>query len=84
MAMMFMSVSDERFFKSENSQMAKRPDTQDNGLKTCTRLEMLRYLNRVLDRNKPLFLFNSKTSHIDTFNDTSTPSFSVIALLESN
>lgn len=45
---------------------------------------MLKLLNRVLDRNKPMFLFNSKHNAIDSFGDTGTPSFSMIALIEKN
>ena len=47
--------------------------------------QMIRYLSRVADRNKPLFVFNQKlnlggdTSDED---DTGTPSFSLVALIE--
>jgi hypothetical protein len=50
-------------------------------LKRYTKEEMLRFLNRVLDRNKPLFLFNSKVED-PREGDTGTPSFSMIALIE--
>ena len=83
MAVMLMSVSDERFIDGATE--------KDNRKKTCTgvgeqststRDEMIRFLNRVLDRNKPLFVFNSKASGNDAFGDTGTPSFSMIALIE--
>ena len=52
---------------------------------------MLRILNRVLDRNKPLFLFNSKlnlgnsnSNNEDGDSSLGTPSFSMIALIEKN
>lgn len=54
-------------------------------MKAYTKQEMLKFLNRVLDRNKPLFLFNSKLNMgIDSHGDTGTPSFSVITLIEKN
>lgn len=43
----------------------------------------MKLLNRVLDRNKPLFLFNSKLNVGEAeFGDTGTPCFSMIALIE--
>ena len=46
--------------------------------------QMIRYLSRVADRNKPMFVFNQKlklggTSSDDS--DTGTPSFSLVALI---
>ncbi len=42
---------------------------------------MIRFLSRILDRNKPLFVFNSKLSNTHD-NNAGTPSFSMIALIE--
>jgi len=46
--------------------------------------QMIRYLSRVADRNKPLFVFNQKINCGDTSDedDTGTPSFSLVALIE--
>ena len=43
---------------------------------------MIRFLSRILDRNKPLFMFNSKINNVENLNDAGTPSFSMIALIE--
>jgi hypothetical protein len=43
---------------------------------------MLKFLNRVMDKNKPLFVFNTKLNNKDVLNDAGTPSFSMIALIE--
>jgi hypothetical protein len=43
---------------------------------------MIKFLSRILDRNKPLFVFNSKLSNSHENNDAGTPSFSMIALIE--
>ena len=43
---------------------------------------MIRYLSRVADRNKPLFVFNQKINlgGDSSDDDTGTPSFSLVAL----
>lgn len=79
-----MSVSDERFIRKQ--QISDDCDDHQlmnstQSLKRYTKEEMLRFLNRVLDRNKPLFLFNSKVDD-NRDGDTGTPSFSMIALIE--
>jgi hypothetical protein len=45
---------------------------------------MLSFLNRVLDKNKPLFLFNSKMSTVDVNNNAETPSFKMAAIIEND
>ncbi|CDW83394.1 UNKNOWN [Stylonychia lemnae] len=82
MALMLMSVSDEHFI-NKNSEETESASSQPN-LQRVTKKEMLKLLNRVMDRNKPLFLFNSKHSTKDTMGETGTPSFSMIALIEKN
>lgn len=46
--------------------------------------QMIRYLSRVADRNKPLFVFNQKLNlgGDSSDDDTGTPSFSLVALIE--
>lgn len=47
--------------------------------------QMIRYLSRVADRNKPLFVFNQKLNlggDSSDDDDTGTPSFSLVALIE--
>jgi hypothetical protein len=49
------------------------------------RIQMLKYLNRVLDRNKPLFIFNTKNAPpTENVPDQSTPSFSMVDLVNDN
>ena len=79
---MLMSISDEKFI-DKNIEDKDNPE-RDNRMKTCTREVMVHFLHRVLDRNKPLFLFNSNPNIDDTFGDAGTPSFSMIALIENN
>lgn len=46
---------------------------------------MIKFLSRIMDKNKPLFVFNSKINldnERTSFNDAGTPSFSMIALIE--
>jgi hypothetical protein len=81
MALMFMSVSDDNFIDKTN-EGSEDIVSKDNPIKTCTREEMIGFLNRVCDRNKPLFVFNSKNNISGTFGDSNTPSFSMIALIE--
>jgi hypothetical protein len=93
MALMLMSVSDEHFInKSLDEEQKPSSDygssasfTKGGGVQKYTKQEMLKFLNRVLDRNKPLFVFNSKLNvGTDYTGDTNTPSFSMIALIEKN
>ena len=64
MAMMFMSVSDEHFIDKGLEGGGQFPGDlaqgKDNRMKTCTREDMIKFLDRVMDKNKPLFVFNSK------------------------
>ncbi len=59
---MVMSINSERFITMTDEKNLPSKDDQDNPLRTCTRQTMLKFLNRVMDRNKPLFLFNSKVN----------------------
>ena len=87
MAMMFMSVSDEHFIDKSLEDHGQFEgdlrEAKDNRLKTCTRDDMIKFLDRVMDKNKPLFVFNSKAGS-QLVRDTGTPSFSMIALIEKN
>ena len=44
---------------------------------------MVRFLSRILDRNKPLFVFNTRVNNDDD-NGAGTPSFSMITLIQEN
>jgi hypothetical protein len=44
---------------------------------------MVRFLSRILDRNKPLFVFNTRVNNNDD-NGAGTPSFSMITLIQEN
>eukprot|EP00347_Sterkiella_histriomuscorum_P015642 403356252 len=89
MALMLMSVSDEQFINKNQDCSSSRGDenqsaSSSHNLQKISKNDMLKMLNRVLDRNKPLFLFNSKHNVVDSIGDTGTPSFSMIALIEKN
>ena len=45
---------------------------------------MIRFLSRILDRNKPLFVFNTRLNADDDENGAGTPSFSMISILHEN
>ena len=45
---------------------------------------MIRFLSRILDRNKPLFVFNTRLNADDEDQGAGTPSFSVITLIHEN
>lgn len=44
---------------------------------------MIRFLSRILDKNKPLFVFNTRLGN-DSDNEAGTPSFSMITLIHEN
>ena len=46
--------------------------------------EMVRFLSRILDRNKPMFVFNTKINRDDNDSGYGTPSFSVISIIHEN
>jgi hypothetical protein len=45
---------------------------------------MVRFLSRILDRNKPLFVFNTRLNSEDPGDGAGTPSFSMITLIHEN
>jgi len=45
---------------------------------------MIRFLSRILDRNKPLFIFNTHLGDNDNESGTGTPSFSMLTLIYGN
>lgn len=49
-----------------------------------TKKEMIRFLSRILDRNKPLFVFNTRMADDDCESGEGTPSFSMITLIHEN
>ena len=49
-----------------------------------TKKEMIRYLSRILDRNKPLFVFNTRLGNNDSGDGLGNPSFSMITLIHEN
>ena len=52
----------------------------DSNDQKSTKKEMVRFLSRILDRNKPLFVFNTRVNNDDD-NGAGTPSFSMITLI---
>jgi hypothetical protein len=48
-----------------------------------TKKEMIRFLSRILDRNKPLFVFNTRLGEEED-SGYGTPSFSMITLIHEN
>lgn len=79
MHMSVNSVTDGNFILHEG-------DTQshDSNEPFSIKQKMIRYLSRVADRNKPLFVFNQKLNlgGESSDDDTGTPSFSLVALIE--
>ena len=55
----------------------------DSSDQKSTKKEMIRFLSRILDKNKPLFVFNTRLGN-DSENDAGTPSFSMITLIHEN
>ena len=49
-----------------------------------TKKEMIRFLSRILDRNKPLFVFNTRLNAEEGGDGAGTPSFSMITLIHEN
>ena len=80
MHMSVNSVTDNNFIihKGEDAQSC---DSNDH---FSIKKQMIRYLSRVADRNKPLFVFNQKLNlgGDSSDDDTGTPSFSLVALIE--
>jgi hypothetical protein len=56
----------------------------DSSDQKSTKKEMIRFLSRILDRNKPLFVFNTRLNADDDDNGAGTPSFSMITLIHEN
>ena len=81
MQMSAHSVTDERFIVRDGNHDATSFDSNEY---TNTKRQMLRYMSRVADKNKPLFVFNQKLNLNDLVDesDTGTPSFSLVALMD--
>lgn len=79
MHMSVNSVTDGNFILHEGD--AQSHDSNDH---FSIKKQMIRYLSRVADRNKPLFVFNQKLNlgGDSSDDDTGTPSFSLVALIE--
>ena len=75
----FNSVTDEKYIAA-----ASKSESEHNNLE---KTEMLNYLSRVSDKNKPLFMFNQKlktgnSQDIDLDHSSGTPKFnSLISLV---
>lgn len=73
------SVTDEKNYSRRDD--GASDDSNDH---YSIKKQMLRYLSRVADRNKPLFVFNQKLNlggDSSDDSDTGTPSFSLVALI---
>lgn len=64
-----------------NGQSSRSYDSSDQ---RSMKKEMIRYLSRILDKNKPLFVFNTRLGNEDSENECGTPSFSMITLIHGN
>ena len=74
------SVTDEKYYKKHEEGSSE--DSSQNYY--SVKKQMIRYLSRVADKNKPMFLFNQKLNlggDSDDDSDTGTPSFSLVALI---
>ncbi len=80
MHMSVNSVTDNNF-QVHKGEDAHSCDSNDH---FSIKKQMIRYLSRVADRNKPLFVFNQKLNlgGDSSDDDTGTPSFSLVALIE--
>ena len=56
----------------------------DSSDQKSTKKEIIRFLSRIMDRNKPLFVFNTRVNPDDDENGAGTPSFSMITLIHEN
>lgn len=74
------SVTDERNYLRHDDENS----TDSNNNYYSIKKQMIRYLSRVADRNKPMFVFNQKLNlgrDSSDDSDTGTPSFSLVALI---
>ena len=74
-----MSVTDERQHGRHDDE-----NSNDSNNYYSIKKQMIRYLSRVADRNKPMFVFNQKLNlggNSSDDSDTGTPSFSLVALI---
>jgi hypothetical protein len=69
----------------------KNPNTDDHSSRSfdssdqkSTKKEMIRFLSRILDRNKPLFVFNTRLNAEEDGDGNGTPNFSMITLIHEN
>ena len=92
---MLKSMTDQSFvMKNNTSEMPAPINTLRNGDTNSSlsydssnfsnKKEMVRFLSRILDRNKPLFVFNTRLNRDDLDSGYGTPSFSVITLIHEN
>ena len=56
----------------------------DSSDQKSTKKQMIRFLSRILDKNKPLFVFNTRLGADDSEDGCGTPSFSMITLIHEN
>jgi len=67
--------------KSTDNHSSRSFDSSDQ---KSTKKEMIRFLSRILDRNKPLFVFNTRLNHDEDGGGAGTPSFSMLTLIHEN
>ena len=67
--------------KNEGNHSSRSYDSSDQ---KQTKKEMIRFLSRILDRNKPLFVFNTRLNAEEDGSGQGTPSFSMITLIHEN
>ena len=76
---------DEQYSGAANSAHgAQSSRSYDSIDQKSTKKEMIRYLSRILDRNKPLFVFNTRLGNNESEDGYGTPSFSMITLIHEN
>lgn len=83
-------ASDQHYIIKKSSQQRRSANNAGNqssrsydSSNKSTKKEMIRFLSRILDRNKPLFVFNTRLGDEDE-SGYGTPSFSMITLIHEN
>ena len=79
-------MNDNRFIASQGGPNAGNHSSRsyDSSDQKSTKKEMIRFLSRILDRNKPLFVFNTRLNADEDEDGYGTPSFSMITLIHEN
>ena len=79
-------MNDNRFSTSQGGPNGGNYSSRsyDSSDQKSTKKEMIRFLSRILDRNKPLFVFNTRLNAEEDEDGYGTPSFSMITLIHEN